>query len=59
MKRAVQEFVKQCDACQRHKAETVHPSGLLQPLPIPDQAVQFHGLCRGTTKWEIRHFRRG
>ena len=37
LKRATKLFVAECDVCQRNKAETVHPSGLLQPLPIPDK----------------------
>jgi len=34
----VQEFVKQFQTCQRAKIERVKTPGLLQPLPIPDQA---------------------
>ncbi|GAU37691.1 hypothetical protein TSUD_164940 [Trifolium subterraneum] len=37
MKGAVQEFVKNCDTCQRQKYLASSPGGLLQPLPIPDQ----------------------
>ncbi|KAK9230064.1 hypothetical protein WN944_023031 [Citrus x changshan-huyou] len=37
LKRATKLFIAECDVCQRNNAETVHPSGLLQPLPIPDQ----------------------
>jgi hypothetical protein len=31
----VRNFVKSCDGCQRNKASTQAPSGLVQPLPIP------------------------
>jgi hypothetical protein len=30
----VQNFVIQCETCQLTKHERVHPTGLLQPLPI-------------------------
>ena len=33
----VRKLVKECDACQRLKAETCNIVGLLQPLPIPDK----------------------
>jgi hypothetical protein len=35
--RRVREFVHGCSVCQRNKTEHLHPVGLLQPLPGPDQ----------------------
>lgn len=37
MKNSIQEFVKGCDVCQRHKYLASSPAGLLQPLPIPER----------------------
>ena len=36
MKREIAEWVNKCDICQRVKAEHQRPSGLLQPLEIPE-----------------------
>ena len=36
MKREVAEYVSKCLVCQQVKAERQNPSGLLQPLPIPE-----------------------
>lgn len=36
-RRLVTEFVKSCSVCQRNKVESLHPAGLLQPLPVPFQ----------------------
>ncbi|WVZ70463.1 hypothetical protein U9M48_019130 [Paspalum notatum var. saurae] len=36
MKRAVAEYVAVCDTCQRVKVEHQRPTGLLQPLKIPE-----------------------
>jgi hypothetical protein len=37
MKGTIQEFVRNCDICQRQKYMASSPGGLLQPLPIPNQ----------------------
>jgi hypothetical protein len=37
MKNTIQNFVRSCDTCQRHKYLASSPGGLLQPLPIPNQ----------------------
>jgi hypothetical protein len=36
MKHSVAEYVAICDTCQRVKVEHQRPTGLLQPLKIPD-----------------------
>ena len=36
MKKEIAEWVSRCDTCQRVKAEHQRPSGLLQPLKIPE-----------------------
>ena len=36
MKREIAQFVEQCWTCQQIKAIHQTPSGLLQPLPIPE-----------------------
>lgn len=36
MKAAVCEYIAQCDTCQQVKSDSQKPSGLLQPLPIPE-----------------------
>lgn len=38
LKREVVRYVAQCEICQHCKHETVAVPGLLQPLPIPEQA---------------------
>nr|XP_023872616.1 uncharacterized protein LOC111985197 [Quercus suber] len=33
----LKQYVKECDTCQKLKHETCFPTGLLQPLPIPEK----------------------
>ena len=35
LRTSVEDYVRHCDACQRHKASTRKHAGLMQPLPIP------------------------
>jgi hypothetical protein len=35
MRGMVKDYLKECDVCQRFKNDSMKPSGLLQPLPIP------------------------
>lgn len=44
MKNTVQEFGKQCQVCQQAKIERIKTPGLLQPLPIPEQAWEIISL---------------
>lgn len=37
MRKDVQKHVQACGVCQTQKALSTHPTGLLQPLPIPEQ----------------------
>lgn len=37
MKSDVKKYVEKCSICQRNKADSVSPVGLLQPLPIPNR----------------------
>jgi hypothetical protein len=39
----VQEYIRTCDTCQRDKGSQRHPSGLLQPLPVPARRCQSVG----------------
>jgi hypothetical protein len=36
MKKDVVDYIARCMECQRVKVEHRHPTGLLQPLPIPE-----------------------
>jgi hypothetical protein len=59
MKQVVQEYVRECPTCQRHKFEHLHPAGLLLPLLIPqgvwtDVALDFvEALPRVRSKFVI------
>ncbi|KDP33197.1 hypothetical protein JCGZ_12719 [Jatropha curcas] len=37
LKNKVRTFIRECDICQRHKAEHTLSASLLQPLPIPNR----------------------
>ena len=36
MKKDIAEYISQCMKCHPAKVEHRHPSGLLQPLPVPE-----------------------
>ena len=40
----VQDYVRACATCQRHKSEHLHPAGLLLPLPVPTMVWSDVGL---------------
>ncbi|XP_026378896.1 uncharacterized protein LOC113273377 [Papaver somniferum] len=40
MKKDLLTYVSSCEVCQRNKGNHQFPEGLLQPLPVPDQAWQ-------------------
>ncbi|KAI5335598.1 hypothetical protein L3X38_025731 [Prunus dulcis] len=42
MKKQIAEYVSKCLICQQVKAELQKPSGLLQPLPIPEWKWKAH-----------------
>jgi hypothetical protein len=44
LKQSVHDFVRQCQICQQAKTERIKTPGLLQPLPIPDQAWEIISL---------------
>jgi hypothetical protein len=37
MRQDIKKFVRECAVCQVSKPESIHPPGLLQPLPIPSR----------------------
>ena len=44
MKKSVQQFVQQCEICQQAKVEHTKLPGLLQLLPVPNQAWEIISL---------------
>jgi hypothetical protein len=44
MKRDIAEYVSLCDICQKVKAEHQRPTGLLQPLKIPEWKLEEIGM---------------
>lgn len=38
MKRHIERYIRSCDSCQRNKTRSHKPSGLLQPLPVPNHS---------------------
>ncbi|XP_026459437.1 uncharacterized protein LOC113360105 [Papaver somniferum] len=56
MKKELIQYIKECDICQQHKVSHTTPGGLLQPLPIPDQAWKHISMdfITGLPKYEGR-----
>lgn len=44
LKQTVQDFVRECQICQQAKTERIKTFGLLQPLPVPQQAWEIANL---------------
>ena len=44
MKREIAKFVAECDVCRRVKAEHQRPTGLLQPLQVPEWKRDYIGM---------------
>lgn len=40
MRKDIKVFVAACQICQQMKNSNLHPTGLLQPLPIPNQVFE-------------------
>ena len=40
MKKDADSYIQQCSVCQQAKHSLSHPTGLLQPLPIPEGVWQ-------------------
>lgn len=40
MQQRIKEFIKECEVCQLHKADSLTPKGLLQPLSIPEKICE-------------------
>jgi hypothetical protein len=41
MKKEIVDFIAKCLECQKVKVEHIHPTGFLQPLPIPEWKWKF------------------
>lgn len=37
MRNEIKKFIRECEVCQQNKHENTRPTGLLQPLPIPNR----------------------
>ena len=53
MQGSIRSYIKSCEICQRNKAPTLKPAGLLQPLEIPDRnwEVASMDFISGLTPW--------
>ena len=41
MQGSIRSYIKSCEICERSKAPTLKPAGMLQPLEIPDRNFDF------------------